>query len=40
MNPIKSKDPKFTFRFAKPEDGGLVGDYMGKLGTYQKMRLK
>ena len=40
MKPIKTKDPKFTFRFAKPEDGGLVVDYMRKLGTYQKMRDK
>jgi GNAT superfamily N-acetyltransferase len=40
MKPIKTKDPKFTFRFAKPDDGGLVVEYMRKLGTYQKMRDK
>jgi GNAT superfamily N-acetyltransferase len=40
MEPIKTKNPKFTFRFAEPEDAGLVVEYMRKLGTYQKMRDK
>ena len=37
MEEIKTKDSKFTLRFAKPEDAGLVVEYMKKLGTYQKM---
>lgn len=37
MEVIKTKDPKFTLRFATPEDAGLVVEYMRKLGTYQKM---
>jgi GNAT superfamily N-acetyltransferase len=37
MKFIKTKDPKFKLRFARPEDAGLVVEYMKKLGTYQKM---
>lgn len=37
MNLIETKNPKFTIRFAKPEDASLVVEYMIKLGTYQKM---
>lgn len=37
MEQINTKDPKFTLRFARPEDAGLVVEYMRKLGTYQKM---
>ncbi|GAG76517.1 unnamed protein product, partial [marine sediment metagenome] len=37
MKIIKTKDPRFTLRFAVPEDVGLVVEYMRKLGTYQKM---
>ncbi|MBN7771808.1 GNAT family N-acetyltransferase [Clostridium aminobutyricum] len=37
MEVIKTKDSKFTLRFAKPEDAGLVVEYMKKLGAYQKM---
>ena len=40
MEIIKTKDPRFTLRFAAPEDAGLVVEYMRKLGTYQKMRDK
>ena len=40
MEVIKTKNPKFTIRFATPEDAGLVVDFMRKLGTYQKMRDK
>lgn len=40
MDMIKTKDPRFTLRFATPEDAGLVVEYMRKLGTYQKMRDK
>lgn len=38
MEKIQTKDPKFTIRFATPDDAGLVVEYMRKLGTYQKMR--
>lgn len=37
MGEIKTRDPNFTLRFAKPEDAGLVVEYMKKLGKYQKM---
>ncbi|AKN33857.1 GCN5 family acetyltransferase [Clostridium carboxidivorans P7] len=37
MNIIETKNPKFTIRFATPEDASLVVEYMIKLGTYQKM---
>ncbi|MEI8216186.1 MAG: GNAT family N-acetyltransferase [Eubacteriales bacterium] len=40
MEIIKTKNPNFTIRFAKPEDASLVLDFMRKLGTYQKMREK
>ena len=36
-NMIQTKDPKFTLRFATPEDAGLVVIYMKKLGAFQKM---
>lgn len=34
---IQTKDPKFSLRFATPDDAGLVLSFMKKLGTYQKM---
>jgi GNAT superfamily N-acetyltransferase len=34
---INTKDPKFTLRFATPEDASLVLGFMRKLGSYQKM---
>jgi len=34
---IKTKDPRFTIRFAQPDDAGMVVAYMRKLGAYQKM---
>jgi GNAT superfamily N-acetyltransferase len=34
---INTKDPKFTLRFATPDDAGLVLSFMRKLGSYQKM---
>jgi len=37
MESIKTKNPKFTITFAKPEDAHLIVDYMKKLGEYQKM---
>jgi len=37
MEVIITKDPKFTLRFATPEDASLVVNFMKKLGTYQKM---
>lgn len=37
MEIIVTKDPRFTLRFATPEDAKLVVEYMRKLGTYQKM---
>lgn len=37
MEVIKTKNPRFTLRFASPEDASLVVDYMRKLGEYQKM---
>lgn len=37
MNNIPTKDPKFSLRFAKPEDAGFVVSFMKKLGAYQKM---
>lgn len=37
MEAIKTKNPQFTLKFAKPEDAGLVVEYMRKLGLYQKM---
>lgn len=37
MTLIQTKDPKFSLRFATPDDAGLVLDYMKKLGAYQKM---
>ena len=40
MELIKTKDPKFTLRFAEPKDAAVVLEYSRKLGTYQKMRDK
>lgn len=40
MNLIPTKDPKFSLRFATPEDAGLVVSFMKKLGAYQKMEDK
>ena len=37
MTLIQTKNPKFTLRFATPDDAGLVLEYMKKLGAYQKM---
>lgn len=37
MTLIQTKNPKFSLRFATPDDAGLVLDYMKKLGAYQKM---
>lgn len=37
MDKIQTKNPKFTLRFATPDDAGLVVTYMRKLGEYQKM---
>ncbi|WP_018150103.1 GNAT family N-acetyltransferase [Leeia oryzae] len=37
MDIIKTKDPRFTLRFATPDDAGMVVAFMKKLGTYQKM---
>jgi GNAT superfamily N-acetyltransferase len=37
MEVIKTKDPKFTLRFASLNDAGLIVNYMKKLGAYQKM---
>ncbi len=40
MTVIKTKDPRFNLRFAKPENAGLAVEYMKKLGVYQKMEDK
>ncbi|MDR3368441.1 GNAT family N-acetyltransferase [Rhodoferax sp.] len=40
MNPIATKDPQFSLRFATPDDAGLLLDFMHQLGTYQQMRDK
>lgn len=37
MCTIATRDPRFSLRFATPDDAGLVLDFMRKLGTYQKM---
>lgn len=37
METIKTKNPKFTIRFAEPKDAALVVEYMKRLGKYQKM---
>lgn len=37
MTLIQTKNPKFSLRFATPDDAGLVLAYMKKLGAYQKM---
>lgn len=37
MRTIATRDPRFSLRFATPDDAGLVLDFMRKLGTYQKM---
>ena len=34
---IPTKNPRFSLRFAVPEDAALVVSFMKKLGTYQKM---
>lgn len=38
MKIIKTKNSRFTLRFATSEDAGLVVEFMRKLGTYQKMQ--
>lgn len=40
MNTIATQDPRFSLRFATPDDAGLLLDFMHRLGTYQKMRDK
>ena len=40
MEAIKTKDPRFSIRFAQPDDAGMVVAYMRKLGAYQKMEDK
>lgn len=40
MNVIPTKDPRFSLRFAKPEDARFVVSFMKKLGAYQKMEDK
>lgn len=40
MHIIPTKDPKFSLRFATPEDAGFVVSFMKKLGAYQKMEDK
>jgi len=40
MNTIATKDPRFSLRFATPDDAELLLDFMHKLGTFQKMRDK
>lgn len=40
MEIIKTKDPRFTLRFATPDDASLMVELMRKLGSYQKMRDK
>ena len=37
MPTIATRNPRFSLRFATPDDAGLVLDFMKKLGTYQKM---
>lgn len=37
MNKVTTKDPKFTLRFATPDDAGVVLSFMKQLGSYQKM---
>lgn len=37
MPHISTKTPRFSLRYAKPEDAALVVEYMKKLGAYQKM---
>ena len=34
---IHTKDPKFTLRFATPDNSGLLLSFMRKLGSHQKM---
>lgn len=40
MNTMATKDPRFSLRFATPDDAGLLLDFMHQLGTFQKMRDK
>ncbi|NLU07756.1 MAG: GNAT family N-acetyltransferase [Clostridiales bacterium] len=37
MKVIKTKNPRFTIRFAVPGEAGIVLKFMKKLGQYQKM---
>lgn len=37
MNTIATKEPRFSLRFATPDDAGLLLDFMRQLGSYQKM---
>jgi GNAT superfamily N-acetyltransferase len=40
MNTIATLDPRFSLRFATPDDAGLVLGFMKKLGAYQRMEDK
>lgn len=40
MRTIATRNPRFSLRFATPDDAALVLDFMRKLGTYQKMEDK
>ncbi len=35
--PIATQNPRFSLRFATPDDAGLLLDFMKRLGSYQKM---
>ena len=37
MAPIPTREPRFSLRFATPDDAGLLLDFMKRLGRYQKM---
>jgi GNAT superfamily N-acetyltransferase len=37
MTLITTRDPRFSLRFATPDDAAQVVDFMKKLGAYQKM---
>lgn len=40
MKTISTHNPRFSLRFATPDDAGLLLDFMHKLGSFQKMRDK
>lgn len=37
---IATREPRFSLRFATPDDAGLLLDFMNRLGRYQKMQDK